>query len=235
MPFFFSGIGKMKLKKDDYQYFIKRTQHAFGNNDTVTGKRLSQKFNRYCIVYGSLIEGSIGLNVEVKDIDVMVLHNEKPLTSPSSPVPYELQYVTLDDIIHEIHNEPKMLLVKSNLDIEPYFDRSLVRSSVSNVCSKAYNKGKKKLIVADDYDEYLGLKNLYHAMKFPYFAKWKFIDNNTYPQEDIDFLNDTRNKIFSSYKESTGTLEERFEAVNSWLKPLFNSVMTDFRKNFPKE
>lgn len=226
----------MKLNHDDVQYYIKKTENWFGYNKSVVN-RVGRKinFNKYFIIYGSLIEASIGLDVDVKDIDVMVYDNEQRYTASTSGLNYEIQYVTLDDIISEVQNEPKMLLVKSTLNIEPYFDRSLVRSSVSNVCSKAYNKGKKKLIIENDYDEYLGLKNLYHAMKFPYFAKWKFIDNNSYPQEDIDFLNDTRQKIFSTYESSTGTLEERFEAVNSWLKPLFNSVMTEFRKNFPKE
>lgn len=226
----------MKLLPSDIEYFIRRTDAWFGiNKQTVYIVGHKIQLNKYYIIYGSLIEASIGLDVDVNDIDVMVYDNKHEYPNTDGKIKFEIQYVSLDDIVHEVHNEPKMLLIKSNLNIEPYFDRSLVRSSVSNVCSKAYNKGKKKLIVADDYDEYLGLKNLYHAMKFPYFAKWKFIDNNTYPQEDIDFLNDTRSKIFSTYQSSTGTLEERFEAVNSWLKPLFNSVMTDFRKNFPKE
>lgn len=210
----------MKLTDLDIRYFIRRTNSIYGQH--------------YCIIYGSLIEAKIGLNVEVNDIDVMVFDNDKSKYRYDSAIKYEINWVTLDDIIHEIYNEPKMLLCESTLNIEPYFDKSKVRSSVSNVCSKAYNKGKKKLITESDYDEYLGLKNLYHAMKFPYFAKWKFINNNTYPPEDIEYLNDIRSKIFSTYKSSTGTLDERFEAVNSWLKPEFNKTMTEFRINFPK-
>ena len=225
----------MKFTSADIEYFINKTENWFGFNKAVVnriGRNINH--NKYFIIYGSLIEGSIGLDVDIKDIDVMVYDNEQRYVSSVGTLEYEIQYVTLDDIIHEVQNEPKMLLVKSNLDIEPYFDRSLVRSSVSNVCSKAYNKGKKKLTIENDYDEYLGLKNLYHAMKFPYFAKWKFIDNNTYPESDIEYLNKIRNKIFRTYKESTGTLEERFDSVNSWLKPEFNKTMTEFRKNFTK-
>lgn len=186
------------------------------------------------VIYGSVVERSIGLIHKPRDIDVMT-NNEGSQGVLYGLIPIEVQYdMDMEKLMHEIYNEPKMLLAVCNVDIEPYFDITKVRSSVSNVCSKAYNKGKKKLTISTDYDEYLGLKNLYHAMKFPYFAKWKFIDKK-YPQEDIDYLNDIYVRIFDTYKNSTGTLEERFEAVNSWLKPEFNKTMTEFRKHFPKD
>lgn len=186
------------------------------------------------VIYGSIVERSIGLIHTPKDIDVMVNY-EGDDTIGYGLLPTEIQYnVDMEALINEIYNEPKMLLAACNIDINPYFDKTKVRASVSNVCSKAFNKGKKKLTVSTDYDEYLGLKNLYHAMKFPYFAKWKFIDK-CYPQEDIDYLNNIYTRIFETYKNSTGTLEERFESVNSWLKPEFNKTLTEFRKHFPKE
>lgn len=199
--------------------------------------KLNNSFNYIgnFVLYGSLYERHIGLSVEPVDMDLILIEWEENIPLPRYHSNYRVEYELMDmeTLIDNIYNEPKMLLSYSTLNIEPYFDITKVRSSVSNVCSKAYNKGKKKLIVSTDYDEYLGLKNLYHAMKFPYFAKWKFIDKE-HPPEDIAYLNDIRKKIFSTYENSTGTLEERFESVNSWLKPEFNKVMTEFRKNFPK-
>ena len=201
-------------------------------NKTIT-LLLNSYMETHTIVYGSIVERSIGLNVNPSDIDVILVNTKTEMAGQMNGLLMEIDYLNLEEVLHEIYNEPKMLLCESSLDLEPYFDVTKVRASVSNVCSKAYNKGKKKLIVSTDYDEYLGLKNLYHAMKFPYFAKWKFIDKE-YPVEDIEYLNNIREKIFSTYENSTGTLEERFESVNSWLKPEFNKLMTEFRKNFPK-
>lgn len=194
---------------------------------------LNSYMETHTVVYGSIVERSIGLNVNPSDIDVILVNTKEGMAGQIDGILMEIDCLELEEVIHEIYNEPKMLLCESSLDLEPYFDITKIRSSVSNVCSKAYNKGKKKLIVSTDYDEYLGLKNLYHAMKFPYFAKWKFIDKE-YPVKDIEYLNNIREKIFSTYENSTGTLEERFESVNSWLKPEFNKLMTEFRKNFPK-
>lgn len=199
-----------------------------------TMQDLTVFFNKpVVVIYGSVVERSIGLIHQPRDVDVMV--NYEPNGVPYGLLPVEIEYdMDMEKLMHEIYNEPKMLLAVCNIDIEEYFDITKVRSSVSNVCSKAYNKGKKKLTISTDFDEYLGLKNLYHAMKFPYFAKWKFIDK-CYPQEDIDYLNDIYVRIFETYKNSTGTLEERFEEVNSWLKPEFNKTMSEFRVHFPKE
>lgn len=221
MPFSLSGI--MQMNSTDAKSIIDKTITLILNSYMET----------HTVVYGSIVERSIGLNVNPSDIDVILVNTKEVMSGMIEGLLMEIDYLNLEDLIHEIYNEPKMLLCESSIDLEPYFDVTKVRSSVSNVCSKAYNKGKKKLIVSTDYDEYLGLKNLYHAMKFPYFAKWKFI-NKGYPPEDIEYLNNIRSKIFSTYEQSTGTLEERFESVNEWLKPEFNKVMTEFRKYFPK-
>ncbi len=232
MPFSLSGIIKMEDLDTNFEV-LSETDAKYAINETMEDMTLFN-IKPVVVIYGSVVERSIGLIHKPKDIDVMVNYGGDSATYYGL-MPTEIQYdVDMEMLMNEIYNEPKMLLAVCNIDLEPYFDITKVRSSVSNVCSKAYNKGKKKLIVSTDYNEYLGLKNLYHSMKFPFFAKWKFIDKK-YPQEDIDYLNDIYKRIFSTYENSTGTLEERFESVNSWLKPEFNKVMTEFRKNFPKE
>lgn len=121
------------------------------------------------------------------------------------------------------------------------FQKHEIRKCISNFSAQAYNKGKKKLIVENDYNEYLGLKNIYHAFQFITDAKWYFHDGNLMCdmafRKDFEIweLYDIRNKIFTTYQNSTGTLEERWKVLDSVMKPLYNAYMTDFRKLFPKE
>lgn len=212
------------------------------------------------IMYGSFAEYRYGLFTEPKDIDINVFGMNgctEPFEVhiPGIPIPVSITPMTFSDFDREIDAfEPKYFVYwNHSLETSQYIRNRLyqmhydtkpehIRKCVSSFSSKAYNKGKKKLIVKDDYDEYLGLKNLYHAFKFARLAIDTFGSNKPF---DISFalmnkhrlmwdLKDTYDLIFDTYHNSTGTLEERFKHLDNIIKPRYNALMTEFRKYFPK-
>ena len=204
------------------------------------------------IIYGSFIERTCGFDVTPNDIDVtIVMDSELPEPRHKTfylsfvGIPVNVEYMSRESFYKELNSfQPKYFMCTAPPELSNDIDiiwkaKELheVRAGISSVTSKAFDKGRKKLTVEDDYDEVLGLKNLYHAFKFPIYAKWHF-----YPElaeqdyiQDIQYLNDVHKKIYETYHSSTGNLEERCDAVIEKIKPLHNAQMTEFRILFPKQ
>lgn len=209
------------------------------------------------VIYGSFMEAKNGFLVDPKDIDVALvnyygLSETIRVKIPNFDIPLEITPMYTADFIKELEElEPKYFnfhassiglhsMIYDELDKKRGWE---VRSQISSITSKAYNKGKKKLIVENDYDEYLGLKNLYHAFKFPVNAIWYYfnLDNGdidtltTIKHNHVWYLKDIHDIIFDTYNNSTGTLEERWKTLDAVIKPRYNKLMTDFRIRFPKK
>lgn len=212
--------------------------------------------NEY-VIYGSFAEYKSGYIVEPQDIDIVIsgsiiqLPENYSVQVDGIPIPLQINTMTKKELFAEVERlEPKYLDVIYPVsgyalysEIEDILDRKTapeIRSAISSISSKAFNKGKKKLIMADDYDEYLGLKNIYHAFKFVHNAMRQFerlphSDTQFVKDKDIMEMYDIKRLIFDTYSGSTGTLEERWKTLDTVIKPLYNTYMTQFRKVFPKE
>ncbi|SOK58388.1 hypothetical protein [Yersinia phage fHe-Yen9-04] len=204
------------------------------------------------IIYGSFIEKTCGFDVIPNDIDIsVIIKDELPENHystfflNSSKLPINVEYLSMESFKQELNSfQPKYFLCTATPELSELIDsvwknKELheIRAGISSITSKAFDKGRKKLLVHEDYDEVLGLKNLYHAFKFPLYAKWYY-----YPElacecylDDIEYLNDIHKNIYEIYKNSNGTLDERCDIVVSYAKPLYNKLLTDFRKLFPKK
>lgn len=232
-----------------------------GIMDTLS-KYFSDKYeSNNFFIYGSYAEYNHGFFVEPKDIDIVLYDvsqsnieydKEIYINIPYIPVPINLKAMFVDVIIDEAKRlEPKFFTMSfPTMQYELYTiieillddkQKSEVRHCISNYSSKAYSKGKKKLTVEEDYDEYLGLKNLYHAFKFPLNAIWHYgtcnslCDIEFMKLKDMWYLHDIRKLIWDTYTTSTGTKEERFKKLDIIIKPFYNTLMTRFRKQFPKD
>lgn len=208
------------------------------------------------LVYGSFAEYKSGYIVTPHDIDIIIAlkHQLEPITFqlklPNLDLPLEITLMAHTTLFDEVRRlEPKYLDVLYPAsgyalysEIEEILDRKTIpeiRSAISSISSKAFNKGKKKLIMVDDYDEYLGLKNIYHAFKFVHYAihrlsSFVHYDTQFLKDKNIMEMYDIKRLIFDTYQNSTGTLEERWKTLDSVIKPLYNTYMTQFRKLFPK-
>ncbi len=203
------------------------------------------------VIYGSYVERIHGLTVYPNDIDVCVILDEEPPTERHTTLylghtglPINVEFMTRSMFNAELRSlQPKYFMCIANPAIQKEIDFAFsakelheVRACISDITSKAFYKGKKKLSVPDDYDKVLGLKNLFHAFKFPLYAKWFYTDaDDTDKQIDILTLNSIHEQIEAVYDMSTGTLEERCNALIAVFKPLHNSMMSQFRIDFPKK
>jgi hypothetical protein len=203
------------------------------------------------IIYGSYIEQMYGFNVTPNDIDVCLVIDDEP---PENR--HKSFYLGFTDIVINVeimkHSsfelelksmQPKYFMCIANTDIQKDIDFAFsskkpheVRTCISSITSRAFDKGRKKLLVENDYDEVLGLKNLYHAFKFPYYALWFYSEiPDDEKEHDIEELNTINSYIYETYSNSTGSLEERCKKVVDLIKPKHNALMTEFRTIFPKE
>lgn len=206
---------------------------------------------RNVVVYGSYIEQMNGFDVAPNDIDVTIIMDEDPPEKRHktfylgfSELPINVEFMHRKSFEAELKSmQPKYFMCLCNPAIAKDIDVAFqskelheVRSCISSVSSKAFDKGKKKLTVEDDYDEVLGLKNIYHAFKFIYYAKWFYYpDASTTKADDIQYLNEIHKNIYEIYENSTGTLDERCQAVLNYAKGMYNAQMTGFRILFPKQ
>lgn len=213
------------------------------------------------LILGSFAESFWGLNAKPRDIDVIVvledglLRDDETIYLPEcGNIPINVEYLYAEDVFHMCNVlEPKLLCFRTNkrsmhsritMSLTYGVQKSKVRKLISRSTDRAFDKGRKKLVVPDDYDPVLGLKNLYHAFKFPILAMWAFYiphktdsEHTAYHrmQLHIMFLNDIRIKMEEIYYSTEGTLDERSRAVIDYAKPLHNKLMSEFRILFPKE
>lgn len=211
------------------------------------------------LIYGSFAAYVSGYIISPNDIDIIITHDSFVV-----PKSFSVRVLGLE-VALEITTMTNEAVFEKASTLEPmFFDitymytpsccklcsgieeiintahKSSVRSAISSFSSKAYNKGKKKLTVVDDYDQYLGLKNIYHAFKFIHDAVRRLYplphtDPEFVKDKDIMEMYDIKRLIFDTYYKSTGTLEERWKTLDAVTKPLYNKYMTQFRKLFPKE
>lgn len=200
------------------------------------------------MVYGSVVEVLNGIsNVQYRDIDIVMLGDkfEEIELLPGTglnpfDVPVHIEVTKHSSFVKELEKlEPKFFqsiyIGQQMNDVVKYLSSaslSHVRNCISAVSSRAFDKGKKKLILEDDFDVVLGLKNIHHSFKFLEYAKSYYYKDYKLP---VQYLQDLRTEIDELYFESTGTLQERCDAVMKIIKPKYNAAMTDFRKYFPKE
>lgn len=201
------------------------------------------------LIYGSYVEIFSGFDFEPNDIDVMIVVDDEPpeprhktfyLNSITS-LPINVEFMKRTSFKLELNSlQPKYFNCKTTAALQKDIDFSLssklpheIRSCISSISSKAFDKGKKKLTVDEDFDEVLGLKNILHAFKFPLYAKWYYVDDST-KQFEIQTLNSLRVLIKEIYDDATGTKEEKVQQLMGYIKPIYNQLMTEFRIQFPK-
>lgn len=210
------------------------------------------------IIVGSFAEANWGLGAIPRDIDVIVAmqfgftkDNETIYLPECGDIPINVEYLQVHDIWELCSKlEPKMLCFMTNntsllnrisFRLTVGLATSKIRKHVSRSTDRAFDKGRKKLVIPDDYDPVLGLKNLYHAFKFPIMAIWAFkeyfeSDSIAFFRKDLHimYLDDIRQKMEDIYYSTEGTLDERSRAVIEYAKPLHNKLMSEFRILFPK-
>lgn len=117
---------------------------------------------------------------------------------------------------------PDDMIIKENIAWNVLIDSHVLRRAVSAKASNSFVKAKKKMTVEDDM--YTAKKSLFHSLRIPIFgrqlAEFGRITDYTAANKYWHLIRDCAIKDWSYYKKQ--------------YQPIFNSLMSDFRKIAPK-
>ena len=183
--------------------------------------------------YGSYVYGTVGPQ---SDIDIiMVSEIEEPYIqfhigklncTTFSIKEFEKRLYEYDMTMLECIFLSDDFIIKSDHDYSDGFeiDKYKLRRAVAEKASNSFVKAKKKFIVEESRNIYVGKKSLFHSLRIPMFGKQlgihgRIIDysvaNNYWP-----LIRDCDIDDWKYYKKK--------------YQPIFNSIMSEFRKVAPK-
>jgi len=110
-------------------------------------------------------------------------------------------------------------------DIDFTLDLAKLRKSVSSTCNNSFVKFKKKLTLENE-DNYIGIKSLFHSLRIAEMGRKLAINkNNALIAEPY---------VWEKIKVDATFFKFNWESLHEKYKPLYNEVMSDFRKVAPK-
>jgi hypothetical protein len=121
---------------------------------------------------------------------------------------------------------PGNLIIKNDYDYSHNLkiDKYKLRRAVSEKASNSFVKAKKKFIVEESRNIYVGKKSLFHSLRIPMFGK-QIAEHGRI----IDYS--VANHYWPTIRDC---------AIDDWkyykkkYKPVFNGIMSEFRKVAPK-
>ncbi len=182
--------------------------------------------------YGSFVYGS---NDELSDEDFIIVTKNKVISNDPNHSYYLLSEFNdlaadQDISILECLFLPPECILKETFKI-PYFSNKIsLRHSISQKASHSWVKGKKKLIVEEDFNLRAGLKSYYHSFRILDYGIQLAQHNQIHNYQSMNhILLDLKelSKIYEG-KELVNQIEKKY-------KSLYNSMSTQFKLLAPKE
>ncbi len=181
-----------------------------------------------CFMYGSRVYGT---NTEQSDYDFIVVVKDKEIKNPLEEYGDVTSYSIeeFNDLIkkHEISvleclflNDDNVL--KKDVDFEFILDKQALRSSISAKSSNSWIKCKKKFIIEEDFNPYVGKKSAWHSLRILDFGK-QIADNG----KIINFS--SANHLMSDIMglDSWDEIEQKYKTV-------YNNMSSAFKLSAPK-
>lgn len=109
-------------------------------------------------------------------------------------------------------------------------DKQKLRTSISTITSNSWVKGKKKLIVANDYDKYLAIKSIFHSLRILDFGIQIATENKIYNYSSMNWLYYELVELSNKYER-----DELWNIIDNKYRSLYNSKSTEFKRLCPKE
>jgi len=181
--------------------------------------------------YGSHVYGTVGPQ---SDFDIIMISDlEEPYAqfhwqdfncTVFDIREFEIRLRDHDMTMLECLSLPEEFIIKNKRPYELKVDLYELRRAVSKKASNSFVKAKKKLTVKESFNPYVARKSLFHALRIPMFGKQiaehgKILDfsvaNHYWPQ-----IRDCGHDDWAYYKKK--------------YQPIFNNIMSDFRKVAPK-
>ncbi|TXG83344.1 MAG: hypothetical protein E6R13_04015 [Spirochaetes bacterium] len=193
------------------------------------------KKSLYIVPFGS---GVYGTNDSFSDLDFYVINNDTTLVDAVKEKNSNIEYkfIKVDDFQNALNNQDiqaievyfcSNYLAKGNIhNLQRQFtytvDKQKIRRVFSQKSSNSWVKCKKKLTV-EIGQERIALKSLFHSFRILYFGIQLCTHGKIIDYTEANFIYDEIKNIGGDW-----------EKLESYFKPLYNSLSTEFKKVAPK-
>lgn len=185
--------------------------------------------------FGSSIYG----NDKPNDID---MYSFRPKTfEVANDSKFEIHHITYDEFIERLEACDIVMIEGYSLQYHSKFkdchdlnipritfDKSKLRSSISQTASNSFVKAKKKLTVEKDYNRTAAMKSLFHCLRIIMFGKQIGYQGYIY---DFSAANDLYVEIKNDFMYNDNDV---LELIDTKYKKIKNTLMSEFRRIAPK-
>lgn len=146
----------------------------------------------------------------------------------------DYQFFTEKSFDQALRNHDVLVLeaVYLNNAVPDWFeiDKGKLRTAFSTVSNGAWVKGKKKLIVASDYEKDIALKSIFHSIRILDFGIQILTEGKIVDPHKMAWLLDDLQKLGEQYER-----DELWNVVESKYKGMFKELRSQFKGLAPKE
>lgn len=179
-----------------------------------------------CFYYGSRVYGTFN---EKSDFDFIVVTNQKEdiafhhcdITAYTKEE-FEEKIQQHEISILECLFLPTEKIIKNEVQWTFHKDLGLLRKSISEKSSNSWVKCKKKFLVEQDYNPYIGKKSAWHSLRLLDFGKQIAVHNQIIHYSS---MNDLYDSVMSC---------QSWEEIEQNFKKIYNQKSTEFKLVAPK-
>jgi predicted nucleotidyltransferase len=121
-------------------------------------------------------------------------------------------------------------ILKQRKGFDFQLDKFKLRTSISTIANNSFVKGKKKLIIAGDYDLRLALKSIFHSLRILDFGIQVAENGRISNYKSMNYVLEDLEKMSESWQRN-----ELWDKINEKYKPIFNKMSSRFKELAPKD
>lgn len=124
----------------------------------------------------------------------------------------------------------EFILKETKIFYQYVINKQALRNSVSTITSNSWVKGKKKLIVAGDYDLHLAIKSIFHSLRILDFGIQIATSGAIQNYGSMNYVLEDLKKLSEEYQR-----EELWNKIDDKYRKVFNAKTTQFKLLAPKD
>jgi len=125
---------------------------------------------------------------------------------------------------------PSKHILKESVHFTHILDKVRLRKSISTVSDNSFVKGKKKLIVAADYDKKLALKSIFHSLRIRDIGTQVALEGKIVDYAAMNWILKDLYKLGEELER-----EELWNAIDTKYRSVYNNLRSQFVELCPKD